>query len=894
MIRWKHGLTLLLGSALALSLGACGMIGEKAAAPRVARLTTALTSCSYPQGSELIDPEQVSVAMITQGVDCLRSQMDSAFRDVHGQVSGELSVDEIRELTRRGILTLDFLKSADEETWDGLGGVLSLFNPDGRPALSRKAIARFMHWVREYSDVYVRIMKLAGQPGHLSLFGWEVAEHAINAVDDFSKLLSDRGRMTLRQAQALVRSVFQDNPGVEKSTLAQLDAAWKLKALVLEDHQGRGIEGPLEGAALKGLIAPIVQGLRRSETSYTWIQNLFRPQFIPAGISSNAEQVVSPLIEYFRNGSFATIDVDSLRGIVRALSPDSGLADLSPDLVRISQRLAPPSQRHEGLNAAAFPALLEQFPKVTADLLGSSQAFVNCPSIDDCDVRVGDVYLSNPELRRVATQGSFNFYALDPASSASPLETPLAWGTVIQRFTSLELISRVFQTFDSDGDGKIPYLGTDSSEIRDASALAFTFLRFISAGNLAHGDPGAVEQAVARPVLIKPDSLYHLVGLIGDRSMVNGDGDGTLNADEFFGVQQIYQLVDQLSGYATSYVYPPYLLSPPEWSVGNSGVIYSRKDFVRQIAEGFKNDAPGIYRAFNELPDDHGVSLMHSLISVPDEPKDVYTYEGEKIRLQQYAKPEAALAPSAIFVFLQRTMLRCDADQDWRLSWHELDCAMPLLMEAAEQTVSSELVDLDPGVHDGAKFLLKFLQSKGAPATVAKLIAINGSIKSVRLSGDLIEDLSNSAAATWEQVAAFTSNNYEHASSGARAIYRAQAIRRYGQCDSDRDGILSGREMECVVDRAFAELEDFIARAQSSAADAAISSSALQIIRSMEEAPVVRAGIKLAIEGDQEAGRLIERFAAGRPAVSSDVSKILNIFEESLRRKVPLCQLHDC
>jgi hypothetical protein len=86
---------------------------------------------------------------------------------------------------------------------------------------------------------------------------------------------------------------------------------------------------------------------------------------------------------------------------------------------------------------------------------------------------------------------------------------------------------------------------------------------------------------------------------------------------------------------------------------------------------------------------------------------------------------------------LDRLMIRCDSNEDEKLSWQELDCATPLLLELSIQVVNSGLLQLDPVLYDSLRLLLPQLQKPGIPTILAKLLLVNGHLKQLDSHLDL-------------------------------------------------------------------------------------------------------------------------------------------------------------
>src|SRR5262249_39942726 len=118
-------------------------------------------------------------------------------------------------------------------------------------------------------------------------------------------------------------------------------------------------------------------------------------------------------------------------------------------------------------------------------------------------------------------------------------------------------------------------------------------------------------------------------------------------------------------------------------------------------------------------------SLFHALMGTTCNSIAVYEYaqNGDQTlprpkELTNYLRADAAVAPVAVLSLIDRLMVRCDANEDRLLDWKELDCAMPLLIEAGRRTLASRLIELDPLVQSGSELALQVLSVPGLPGTL--------------------------------------------------------------------------------------------------------------------------------------------------------------------------------
>jgi hypothetical protein len=228
-------------------------------------------------------------------------------------------------------------------------------------------------------------------------------------------------------------------------------------------------------------------------------------------------------------------------------------------------------------------------------------------------------------------------------------------------------------------------------------------------------------------------------------------------------------------------------------------------------------------------------------------------------------------------------MVRCDTNEDGKLDWEELDCAMPLILEGGLETVSSALLDLDPGTHDGARLLLSFLKMKGVPLTLAKLIAVNGSLHEFHLGEqfhDLKQWVDDGLEVTWRDLARFTGGP---ASGTSQRYWEIEASRRYGQCDfAPHDGKLRGKaELDCFTDVVLKQVETSLSELLMKG----VTKDGLDLFHEAQSSEALRLGVKLATQSEASL-----RLALKGLSLSASPRSILNLLEEIIRRSVPLWQ----
>ncbi len=444
------------------------------------------------------------------------------------------------------------------------------------------------------------------------------------------------------------------------------------------------------------------------------------------------------------------------------------------------------------------------------------------------------------------------------------------------------LMGSIFKAFDYNKDGTIPFLEGSSKELAESLDLATTFLRFTS---LDH-KPEEEDSPLAYPVFVKPESMYRSMGLVGDRWMPDGNHDGVLNSDEFFSIVKIYREIQDLGRRypnVTIYQEDPHL---PYWE-SPGGPIFSRKQYIQNIAAVLSFPLPHLYRDLLSLKDPIRDSLLHALTPVPSEPIQVYQYAGSPpIVLKQYLRTEAGLAPAAIVTLLDRLMVVCDTDEDNSLSWRELDCALPLLLDGSIETLTSELVELDPGIHDGVRFILIFLGMKGLPHAMAKLIAINGGWRNFYLDPADLQAIISKLSISWRSLAYFIGAPPD-ATPSQQSFWVAEAMSRYGHCDTNTDGKIQDTEVNCVTNRVLEQIQELLSDLGHSFAGESVTH---EISQWLKNSPLVQMGILFSINDQQQLGDALE----SEQVLRSSPEKILRVIEESIRRRRPLCLQPDC
>ncbi|MCM2324030.1 MAG: hypothetical protein NDJ90_12290 [Oligoflexia bacterium] len=866
---------------LLLALSACGLVSEKEAPAPVARLAQpAAAECALPALEELEKPDK-----LLGGVDCLERQLESAFERVRGKSYGELSLAELQTLQREGLLKVKL----SENEWQAVGGALSLFHPEGEQRLSRKTALALLSWVRTHGPRALEYTRIK-----LEAWTWPQFNDVLSMLEELTALISLEGRFSLRQAKALASSIDS------RADPAQLEAIWRLKGLLFETSESRRWDSDFEARSLRKLLKIAIESARAAPLTFQWALTDLHPAHFPKGIETEWRAALSQVREYFSSPELHSYSTDQLRFAFSSLSStDDGTTGLLPDVVRVAEKLS--GEPRAGLRVAPLLPLLDDVDELAKGFREAASAFdcMSKPS-DECEVSARQVLrgpLENTLMSRIALKGRLSYPRVYDAERPEirPLDGTLSWQETMVRLLERAAITRIFDAFDSNRDGRIPFAtGTSSKEAQEAMDLAFTFLRFISADATRKDREG--HEIPAAPILVKPGSLYGLIGLIGDEWLPDGNTDGALNAEEFYGVLKVYEDIQDRKRWATPWwgTVKRYKSDPNVSVYKLPGEPYfSRREFIENFHMGLTYE-PFSYPILTSLAPQTRESLLHALLGVSEEPIEVYedlydpTRPPTKVTLTQYADSESSLAPVALLSMLERLLMKCDLDEDSRFNWLELDCAMPLLLKASHLVVTSELVELDPGVHDGSRMLLEFLNSSGLPRSVAKLIAINGSFRTFELPRGLSDWLNGSAHADWDQLATFIGAPADlPAGSPGKKLWIAEAMSRYGHCDVNEDGRLQGSELDCFVGSVLDQTQAFLERL---APDHFTSGAGRAFLQHVRESRVVSLAIKLATQ-DQ---KLIDRELGSVPTFSSTPVKILQVIEEAIRRGKPLCKLPSC
>lgn len=877
----------------------CGLLHEKEVPSPTLHAQNPSEKCEIPPTKLLIDKEKATKELIFSAIGCLEKKFNTAFEKLHGRKENELSLGELKTLQDKGVVDFGIDSPAQ---WQILQEAMPLFHSEGNAALSKETIQFILNWARENTHLYLQLLESKLKRKELD---WAFKKEVYHRVEHLLSVISPKFRMSLDQAKNLASNAYDYSlkwvrkpEWTKQEVLERLEGGWVLKSFFLEDTFEMGARGDLSGMALKKLIDLFFREIYSADLTVQWGLEGGLPQNIPQNLPLEWEQLARIFEDYISQGKFASLNRHVLSEAIRQLFLESSLTEFTADLIRVSQRLTDKAEVKPGLHPIALKKFLSKAKKVAQDLIDSAPLFSEkkCNG-NSCEIPAREA-LKSPILRHIALKSSFHGY-LSYVGAPLPkrLDHPILWTQVAGNLTDRALLTTIFDAFDSAGKGKIPLDSTYEDELKDTLDLAYTFLRFASRSSPKKNPESGKEESVPNYIMVKPDRLSKVIGLVGDKWMLDGDNDGYLNAEEFYSVTQVYEDIQTRANWAfSSNQSPLYFRTLPSSAYYHpfENPIRARKEFIQKNATAYQFNAH-INQLLRSLDPKRRDSFFHALIGVPSHKEiEAYHYEWnvktyQKKRILNYIETDASLAPTAVLLVLERLMHKCDVDENNTLDWLELDCAMPLILEAADETVSSELVNLDPGPHDGAKLILRFLRMKGIPLSLAKLIAINGGIQEFTLHKqypDLVDWTNTHLSVTWDMLANFLAVSSGPLSPEMAKFWKHEAISRYGACDQfPKNNLLQGqKELDCFVETVIYQLTQSL----SELFKTGVSSAALEKLGLHQKAEIFRLALKVSTQPPQEMNALFANFP-----MSSDPQKIVLILEEVIRRSVPLWQMQD-
>lgn len=702
---WVRTGLLVITITLAPSCG--GFLGEREAPAPTVQTASSNQSCSLPRADDLksvlFNPLQLS-----QAADCLNSQLDEGFKSVRGGVEDELSVSELKQLVQRRVIALDF---QDERKWGALEGALRLFHPNGRPALHRGSVQQLLKWAKSHSEIFLRIKNTKAED--LLKVSYD---EILPAVEELREFMSSDAVLT--------RDWFLH---VSKMTgMMREDAAkavWSLRLLLLADPTASGDEGQVVGSSIKSLLTLAIDVAKEARNLVQWYERNEAPSNLRDLHRSEAKAVSNRIRRYFKAAPFSSISSTILQLSLERLMPGTGIAELAPDLVRLTQRLGKDEPPKSGLHPYGLLALTDQFPDLIKDVTTAATFYQSCPSIKNCARPLRNV-MENPFLSRVALKTPLEATYYDPVEKKMKMrhsrgEISIQFKAIMDTLAVRRILHRIFATLDSDGNGLINYTETSIKSAQEGFDFAYTFLRFATAlGSAVDDSEGSVdstkqlksEQRVLIPLTMKPSAIYNVAGIIGDQWLADGDGDGQLNADEFFSVLSTYLEVERLSkklvteAAASTRPDRPKLYQivqeAGELSTNATRPLFCRTDFAKKMHWGFENELPWIYDAFEKLSEEKRTELGHGLAPKTDFALKVVEVEagvpGKEAKvLYQYADYESAMGTAALGLLMDRLWLTCDGDESLTLNTRqEIDCARVRIAKMTRAILDTNLMDV--------------------------------------------------------------------------------------------------------------------------------------------------------------------------------------------------------
>jgi hypothetical protein len=718
---------------LSTLLVGCGAINEPEAPVPVVKVEAKPAACSFPKKFD-------SQANVLTGIDCLKMNLDNAFDSLVGKTDNELSMVELKKLQEEHLL--EFAVN-DPKQWDGISGLLSLVHPQGRNAISRVEIHRFLDWLRTHAEYLAKLNHLEKYKGIKAPYQYPFFSESMAFADELLNFLSDQGSLSLEQAQALVALGDINRPQDVKSAelTPKLNAAWTLKALAMEST--RAIDN-VRGASLKTLIRVGIQAARQIDKTYQWWETDFHPAKTPDAIEKEWQGVLELAKNYFRTTPMFDIDTDEMRAQVRVLFPTSDFPDRIPDLVKASRKLlARAGDTHPGL-VYGLLHMFEGTDVAARSIRESSPMFLRCADTAACSIPMRHA-LDYPLLKSVALVSAKD-WAFNPASfkrAGAKMKAPLRqsgaleWKAVLNRFIEKSVMGNIFAAFDHNGDSFIAYTGETQEDIREATDVAYNIIGILSSAKRADGETA--------PVYVKPSTVIGAIGLIADKWVLQGNSDGKIDANEFYAALKLYEdvsFISQHSALSLQLLSRDKATAMRNFTPTSDPLYVLRSVFMKNMGTTYERDLPYLINVFTEL-NSHGNgadSLMDLIVPKHTETFELFANNGSSLVSRgDYIDRADMFAPVSILVLLDRLIVKCDANEDELFNWDELDCVMPLALNAGKQIFGSGLFEMPLFVTDSAKLTLDLLSQKGLPALVGKLFVLNGSTRQMNLGPAWVE-----------------------------------------------------------------------------------------------------------------------------------------------------------
>jgi hypothetical protein len=801
-------------------ISACGMLHEKETKPST--ITQSLSSsddCEMPEIKTLMGQSgHVNIPEAQAWVSCFRKTVDKSFSEVKGSETDAVSAKELYRLASHGLISLP-IKTADQ--FDGVGGFMSLLNPEGHPSVTKPQALAVADLLKEGLDIFADAQDNARNLNRHKLSAF--LKHALI-------LFPGKGEFTQTHVKELLTLLKDD------TLRAKISSAFPVVRLLFRDGLTAEGETRLAGSSLRELIQTGVDGYSILDAIPNDEFNTDVPKFADEH-SAEVLKIVESIKTYFSQPKFGSLKAREFRAMmIDGLGTTAGLTE---DALLLARRFLAEPDEDQAVSVRLLYPFLDDAKSLVGDFKSISKAF---PDRQASRTRAELLAMNDPTLTSVALKSYFYLpYAYGsygtPAApmpvavkrKAIPINMDPAIETVVERY----LFKKLFVAFGTPGQIDpekgiyIPKKALSAAEERDAKNLARLFLRF--ATSLSHKEDAKKQNTTSDITIddqftVKAESVYRIMGLVGDRWFLDGNNDGYLNSEEFFSVISMFMEANRFTSFPASY----YKTNDDDYW---KDPVFPRTDFIHQLLEVSSNNDELGHSPYASLRDGivhmkDPASLIHSLMSRSDDPINAFHNVGydfqtlstrfESAKLTDWVEGSGLVPANAILGLLDRAFLKCDLDDDSKLNWDELDCASDLLSGGLYHVAESGAINLDPGVHDGVILLANAVYDpaidattgefekrlKQLPRQIFKLFLAQGSA-SVTLDQAILDSLSFS---TDDLIPTVVLN----ARPELRAIYLAEVKNVFGDCDANHDDTYSGAEVECVFDRAQKKWLEFL------------------------------------------------------------------------------------
>lgn len=730
---------------LTLLISACSAVNEKESNAPVIMASAKPASCAFPKDFETA--ENVSSA-----IDCLQMNLDNAFQSLQGKTPGELSVAELKRLQEAGLLEFEV---TDPNQWNGIAGLVSMVHPEGKDAISQNETGRFLTWLKTKSATIAKLATADKYRGNKAPLQPEFFRELTQFSKELIGFLSDKGALSLEQADSLLALAQTNRKEADLSRATQwLPAFWKLKALLLESTRA---EDKIVGQSLKKFLSMAVTLAQTADKTYQWWDTNFHPRYTPDSIENEWKTGLEIAKDYFRNTHTFDLNNDELRAQVRVLMPEAELGERIPDLAKASERLlSHKGERSYGILYGLLH-LFEGADQVARELRPIARYFAPCAQSENCPVLARRA-LTSPTLRPLTMISSqdWNRQAMAGLSgSALPRrrDNSIQWKTVLKRMLERAVIRNLFRAYDKNNDGAIPYVAKTPEDLNEATDIAYTII------SLASSPIGTESKADAIPLVIKPSAVVSAVGLVADKWILPGNGNGEIDVNEFYAALKIYEDISFIAHNSTISI-PAYTKdanNAQKLATQIQDTVYvERPVFIKNIGNVYERELPYLKPVFHELEKKSGgaAALLNNIVPQHSEPIWAYQIGSEKSEAKiDYLEKADTLGPVAILVLFDRLIVKCDKNEDELFSWSELQCVAPLALEAGRQVLATDILPLDKVTAGSAEMGLETLGKRGLPIALAKVVLLNGALNRNNLNATWVKFAKDNVSASTTDLA---------------------------------------------------------------------------------------------------------------------------------------------